>query len=81
MSGSSFADNTGDLVQPLRGKPQPPTPLDGQPGSLTSPEDRRLPLAQWLTAPENPYFARAITNRVWKNFFAVGLVEAWTICA
>lgn len=71
-----YADNTGDLVQPLRGKAQPPTPLDGAAGSLTSPEDRRLPLAQWLTAPENPYFARAITNRVWKNFFATGLVES-----
>ena len=30
----------------------------------------------WLTAPENPYFSRAITNRVWANFFGVGLVEA-----
>jgi hypothetical protein len=71
-----YADNTGDLVQPLRGKAQPPTPLDGAPTSLTSPEDRRLPMAQWLTAPENPYFARAITNRIWKNFFATGLVES-----
>jgi hypothetical protein len=32
-------------------------------------------LAKWLTASENPYFARAITNRVWANFFGVGLVE------
>jgi hypothetical protein len=71
-----YADNTGDLVQPLRGKAQPPTPLDGAPGSLTSLEDRRLAVAQWLTAPENPYFARAITNRIWKNFFATGLVES-----
>jgi hypothetical protein len=70
-----FADNTGDLVQPLRGKPQPPTPLDAKGISLTSTEDRRVPLAKWLTSPENPYFARSITNRVWKNFFAVGLVE------
>jgi hypothetical protein len=29
-----------------------------------------------LTAPENPYFSRAITNRVWANFFGVGLVES-----
>ncbi len=71
-----FADTTGDLAQPLRGKPQPPTPLDGQPMSLTSPEDRRAPLAKWLTAPHNPYFTRALTNRVWKNFLGVGLVEA-----
>ena len=33
-------------------------------------------LADWLTAPENPYFSRAITNRVWANFFGVGLVES-----
>ncbi len=71
-----FADTTGDLVQPLRGKPQPPTPLDAQAISLTSTEDRRVPMAKWLTSPENPYFARSITNRVWKNFFSVALVEA-----
>ena len=71
-----FADTTGDLVQPLHGKAQPPTPLDAQPISLTSPEDRRIPLAKWLTSPENPYFARAITNRVWKRFFSTGLVES-----
>jgi hypothetical protein len=71
-----FADTTGDLVQPLRGAPQPPTPLDGQPISLSSTEDRRIPLANWLTSPDNPYFARSITNRVWKNFFSVGLVES-----
>lgn len=71
-----FADTTGDVVQPLRGKPQPPAPLDGQAIPLSSPEDRRVPLAQWLTQPENPYFTRAIVNRVWKNFLGVGLVEA-----
>ncbi len=70
-----FADTTGDLVQPLRGRPQPPTPLDAQPISLTAPEDRRAPMAQWLTSPDNPYFARSITNRVWKNFLGTGLVE------
>ena len=37
--------------------------------------DRRVHLADWLTSPENPYFSRAITNRVWANFFGVGLVE------
>jgi hypothetical protein len=71
-----FADTTGDLVQPLRGKPQPPTPLDAKAISLTSLEDRRVAMAKWLTAPENPYFARSITNRIWKNFFSVALVES-----
>jgi hypothetical protein len=71
-----FADTTGDLVQPLRGKAQPPTPLEAKPISLTSTEDRRIPMADWLTSPENPYFARSITNRVWRNFLGVGLVES-----
>jgi hypothetical protein len=38
--------------------------------------DRREVLAAWMTAPENPYFARAIANRVWANFMGVGLVES-----
>jgi hypothetical protein len=71
-----FASSEGDLVQPLKGKPQAPTPLDAKPVSLTSTQDRRKPLADWLVSPENPYFARAITNRVWKNFFATALVES-----
>ncbi|MCA9107920.1 MAG: DUF1553 domain-containing protein, partial [Planctomycetales bacterium] len=38
--------------------------------------DRREVLADWLTSPDNPYFARAITNRVWANYFGVGLIES-----
>tara|TARA_R110002072_G_scaffold179059_1_gene335047 strand:+ start:100500 stop:102935 length:2436 start_codon:yes stop_codon:yes gene_type:complete len=66
---------TGELIQPLTGKPQPPTPLDGEPLPFDATEDRRIHLANWLTAPDNPYFARAITNRVWASFFGPGLVE------
>jgi hypothetical protein len=71
-----YADTQGELIQPSRGVPQPPCPLDGEPLSFEAPEDRRLAVAQWLTSPDNPYFTRAITNRVWANFFGVGLVEA-----
>src|SRR5439155_993556 len=35
----------------------------------------RQTLAEWVTAPANPYFARATVNRVWAQFFGVGLVE------
>ena len=70
-----FAAASGDLVQPLHGKPQVPAPLDGTAISLEDPGDRREHLAEWLISPENPYFTRAIVNRVWANFFGVGLVE------
>ena len=70
-----YVTQSGDLLQPRTGKPRPPTPLDGDPLPIDDPGDRRVSLARWLTAPENPYFARSITNRVWANFFGVGLVE------
>ncbi len=70
-----FAAASGDLVQPLRGKPQPPAPLDGKAMPIDDPGDRRIAMAQWLTAPENPYFTRAIVNRVWANYMGIGLVE------
>jgi hypothetical protein len=71
-----FVASSGDINQPLTGKPQPPRPLDGNPLPMDAPEDRRDALADWLVSPENPYFARAIVNRVWANYFGVGLVEA-----
>jgi hypothetical protein len=66
----------GEALHPRRGVPMPPTPLDGQPLPAGSARDRREFFADWLTAPDNPYFARAVVNRVWRNFMGRGLVEA-----
>jgi hypothetical protein len=66
----------GDLIQPLRGKPQPPAPLDAKPLAMDSTEDRRVYLAQWMTSSDNPYFTRAIVNRVWAAYFGIGMVNA-----
>ena len=38
--------------------------------------DPRGILADWLTARENPWFARLAVNRLWKHFLGRGLVEA-----
>jgi hypothetical protein len=70
-----YAVTSGEWVQPRTGKPQPPRPLDGEAAAFDDETDRRERLARWLTSPDNPYFSRAITNRVWANFFGVGLVE------
>ncbi len=56
-------------------KPLPPTPLDGEPMPLDSTADRRVHFANWLTSPKNPFFARALVNRVWGNFMGRGLTE------
>jgi hypothetical protein len=66
---------SGELVQPKNGRPQMPTPLDATPIPFDAPGDRRELAAEWLTSPENSLFSRSITNRIWKNFFGVGLVE------
>jgi len=70
-----YAASRGELLQPKTGRPQPPAPLDAEPLANDDPADRRLALATWLTAPDNPSFTRAIVNRVWANFFGIGLVE------
>ncbi|MGL6074205.1 MAG: DUF1549 domain-containing protein [Fimbriiglobus sp.] len=46
----------------------------------TSPiwNERRTPreeLVKWMTSPDNPYFARNIGNRLWAQFFGIGLID------
>jgi hypothetical protein len=71
-----YVEASGDLIQPRTGKPQPPAPLDAPAMAMTDTRDRREVLADWLTAPSNPYFARAIANRIWAHYLGVGLVES-----
>jgi len=71
-----FVADNGELIQPRTGRPQLPRPLDGKAAAFDSTVDRRRALADWLTDPKNPYFSRAIVNRIWSNFMGPGLVEA-----
>lgn len=43
--------------------------------SLSPDDDPRAALADWMSSPQNPYFAKALANRYWKHFFNRGLVE------
>jgi hypothetical protein len=43
--------------------------------SLTPDDDPREALADWMSSPKNPYFAKSLANRYWKHFFNRGLVE------
>jgi hypothetical protein len=42
---------------------------------IASFSDRREALADWLTSEKNPFFARAIVNRLWSYFFGRGIIE------
>lgn len=71
-----FVATEGELIQPRTAHPQTPKPLDGTPISFDATADRRNHLSEWLTSPENPYFSRAVVNRIWANYLGVGLVES-----
>jgi hypothetical protein len=77
-NGEVFVQATpsGDVPHLRRGFPMPPTPLDAKPLPLDNAADRRAYFVDWLTAADNPYFAKALVNRVWHNFLGRGLVEA-----
>ena len=49
--------------------------LDGKKPGWKSGVAARKTLADWMTAADNPYFARAAANRMWAHFFGVGLIE------
>jgi len=42
---------------------------------LSQSEDPRQPLMDWLRSKDNPFFAKAFVNRVWANYFNVGIVQ------
>jgi len=69
-----FNSGGGEVGHPLGGRKMDPKFLGGPQPDLKG-KDRRVALAEWLTSPENPYFATSAANRVWAHFFGIGLVE------
>lgn len=68
-------DSVGDVVSPAA-----TSAMSTHPGdfglSPDAPEvDRRRKLAEWITHPANPLFARVMVNRVWHYHFGAGIVD------
>ena len=53
----------------------PAAHLDGSAPAWRARAETREILAEWVTAPGNPYFARAAVNRAWARLFGVGLID------
>lgn len=70
-----FTSREGEIVQPRTGKQMSPwLPLAGD-AQVPKDEDRRQALADWLTGPDNPFFARVAVNRIWGHLTGRGIVE------
>ncbi len=63
----------GEITHPRKGGVVKPHPLDGP--VMDDLFDRRRKLAEWMTAKENPFFARNMVNRFWGYYMGRGLVE------
>jgi hypothetical protein len=64
-----------DSKHPRTSELVPAQALGAKPADFTNITDRRVVLANWMTAPDNPFFTRAIANRIWSHYFGRGLVD------
>jgi hypothetical protein len=63
----------GEVTHPRTGRDATPRIPGGR--AIPSTGDRRQAVAHWLTAPGNPFFARATVNRLWKEMLGRALTE------
>ncbi len=70
-----FTKSGGTVNNKRTGQAAPMKPLDGIPLNLTSDDDPRVKLVDWMTDAKNPYFAKAVSNRYWAHFFGRGIVD------
>lgn len=64
---------TAEVIHPKTGEAAVPRIPGGR--ELANRGDDREQLVAWLTDSDNPYFAKAIVNRLWKSMMGRGLVE------
>jgi hypothetical protein len=65
----------GEVISPKTKKRVDAKYLDGPPETEQIDGDIREQLARWITSQDNPWFARAIVNRVFKHYMGRGIVE------
>ena len=70
-----YTARAGEVTQPRTGKTMKPHFPGGSDADVPPGADRRGPLAAWLTAPENPFFAKSVVNRVWFHLMGKGIVD------
>jgi hypothetical protein len=62
----NWMDESGEVMRPAFPAYLPQPAIEGR-------DPNRLDLAQWLVSRDNPLTARVVMNRLWKQFFGIGL--------
>ena len=70
-----YVARTGEVTQPRTGKQMKTHLLLKGDMDVPADQDRRDVFAQWLTQPENPFFAKSMVNRIWGQLLGRGIVE------
>jgi Protein of unknown function (DUF1553)/Protein of unknown function (DUF1549) len=70
-----WESNSGNVVQPRTGQVMKPWLPGAANIELLPDSEVRKVFADWLTSPENPYFARIEVNRIWSQLFSRGIVD------
>lgn len=65
----------GEVKHPKHGRVVPPRVPYGEAREPGTGRDRREVFADWLTSPENPYFATSAVNRFWSYFLGRGIID------
>jgi hypothetical protein len=71
---SSRTITTGER-NPRTGKQLEPKLLDGPVLKVSPEDDPRHRLVDWMAKPDNPFFAKALVNRLWGHLMGRGLVD------
>ena len=69
-----FNQGSGQVYHPVDNRPMAPRFLGGETPDVSG-RDYRAVLADWITSPDNEFFARNIANRLWAHHFGRGIVE------
>jgi hypothetical protein len=70
-----YDGRSGEVVQPRTGKVMAPKFMGGAVPVIPPDKDRRQVLADWITSPGNPFFARSLANRIWYHLNGKGIVD------
>ncbi len=65
----------GETQHPVTRQPVPPKFLGGEVPAIEPGVERRQTVADWLTSPDNPWFASTVANRVWDHYLGRGVIH------